>query len=147
MDQLEPPIEELWNQRREWFEQLIHAYGDRHSRLTGEQATALIFEVQCCFCAGAWAAVLILACAVIEANGVEVFSNGQRKRAGKLWEELKLGKPYDDLRLRRNALVHVTQGSPGLTLDNQYDDRPALESEARQAVQLMFQAFYPKAGA
>ena len=145
MDHLELPLEEDWIARREWFEQLIHKYGDRHSRLTGEQATALIFEVQCCFCAGAWAAVLVLAFTVIDANAAEIAEDSQRKRPKKWLEEHGLGKPYDELRLRRNGLVHVTQGSLGLTLDNQYDDRPELEKEARQAVQLMFQAFYPKA--
>jgi hypothetical protein len=46
------------------------------------------------------------------------------------------------MRKRRNALVHPDPDAPALTVDQQWEDRAAMETEARQAVELMFEAFY-----
>lgn len=146
MDHLDPPDSEEWNARREWFEAHVFAYEERGSYLVGEQATAMLFEVQSCFCVGAWAAVIILAFAVTEANLAETSTGARRKRAFELLQDHGFTDEFTVLRHRRNYLVHAERDLPAITLDHQYDAREALEVEARGAVELMFKAFYSQVG-
>ena len=69
MEQLERPAEEVWDERRLWFEETQAGFAAAGARAPSEQATALMFDLQAVFCAGAWAAAVILACAVTEAQG------------------------------------------------------------------------------
>jgi hypothetical protein len=46
------------------------------------------------------------------------------------------------MRERRNTLIHVDPENPAITVDQQWTDRANLEAEAREAVKLMFEAFY-----
>lgn len=146
MEYLDHPAAEQWEARRTWFEAYIFHYEELGTYLVGEQASALVSEVQSCFCAGAWAAVVMLAFAVIEANLQETSGSGKRKRAVDLLKSHGFSEAFDQLRKRRNALVHAAPDDPSITIDQQWDDRVSLESEARQAVDLMFQAFYSQAG-
>lgn len=146
MEHLEHPSATLWEERREWFEAYIFHYEELASYLVGEQASALISEVQACFCAGAWAAVVVLAFTVIDANLQETSSSSGRLRAVDLLKERGFSASFDRLRRRRNALVHATRDNPAITIDQQWDNRSNLEDEAREAVGLMFQAFYSQAG-
>jgi len=106
----------------------------------------MLFEVQCCFCAGAWAAVIILAFAVAEANLSETDADAKKKTSVELLRRSGLEKEFEGLRLRRNSLIHARRDGAAITLDNQYDDRSQLEEEARAAVCLMFKAFYSQVG-
>lgn len=58
MDHLECPSVEVWNERRAWFENLAEQDG---GFLLGEQALAIVADLQAAYCAGAWVAALILA--------------------------------------------------------------------------------------
>src|SRR3546814_20890836 len=69
MEQLERSPEELWDERRLWFEEQEARHARVGARAPSEQACALMIDLQAVFCAGAWAAVVILACAVTEAQG------------------------------------------------------------------------------
>lgn len=144
MDHLDHPPHDVWNTRREWFETLVIENGETAvSDLTGTQASALLFELQCCFCAGAWAAVIVLAIAVVESNINETAPAmlGKRPSLSKALNAMGLtDTPIDKLRDLRNDLVHF-RGRPALTIDMQYDKRTMLEAQARQAVRLMFDFF------
>ncbi|TRX00238.1 hypothetical protein [Candidatus Methylobacter oryzae] len=146
MEHLEYPTIDQWEARRKWFEAHIFHYEELGSYLVGEQASALISEVQACFCAGAWVAVIILSFAVIEANLQETSGSSKRLRAVELLKEQGFTAAFDQLRQRRNTLIHTNPDRPAITIDQQWDDRPALETEARDAVGLMFQAFYSQVG-
>ena len=98
MEHLYHSTPELWQARRNWFEAYIFDYEERGSYLVGEQACALISEVQSCFCSGAWAAVLIVAFAVIEANLQETSGSSKRKRAVELLQENGFSARFDALR-------------------------------------------------
>ncbi|MPZ11739.1 MAG: hypothetical protein GEU89_16270 [Kiloniellaceae bacterium] len=135
MEQLERPSEELWDERRLWFEEqeALHARGGVQA--PSEQACALMIDLQAVFCAGAWAAVVILACAVSEAQG------GSRR-------ESLPGVPDSDLRwLRalRNRLSHENRSDPELTIEDQWLRRDLWEERARRAVAIAFAALYPAA--
>ena len=146
MEHLEYPTYETWDQRRRWFEDLNEEYFRGSSCLVSDQACAILADVQSAFCAGAWAAVIVLSMSVVDAQLRETEVIGFRGGTKKLLVEAGANQKLQQLRKRRNALVHVDPSSPALTVDQQYADRGQLEDEAREAVRLMFEAFYMGAG-
>jgi hypothetical protein len=146
MEHLECPPERTWSERRCWFEKVEEDARGEGSYLVSEQACALIAEVQCTFCAGAWVAVIILVMSVIDAQLRETelldFKGGMKG----LLELTGANPDTEKLRKRRNSLVHVRLNDPAITVDQQWCDRPQLEKDARKAVELMFDVFYMSPG-
>ena len=68
MQHLEIPDPVVWKARKEWYEKHIFEYEEAGSYLVGEQASALLFDVQSCFCVGAWVSVILVSYSVIEAH-------------------------------------------------------------------------------
>ncbi|GAB4237430.1 MAG: hypothetical protein Tsb0032_42160 [Kiloniellaceae bacterium] len=135
MEHLERPSEEVWDERRLWFEEEQARHARAGARAPSEQASALMFDLQAVFCAGAWAAAVILACAVTEAQG------------GSKRESLP-GVPdreYRWLRALRNRLSHENRNDPELTVEDQWLRRDLWEERARRAVVIAFGALYPAA--
>ena len=133
MEHLERPSEETWDERRLWFEEQEAHYARHGARSPSEQACALMIDLQAVFCAGAWAAVAILACAVTEAQG------------GSKRESLP-GVPDADyrwLRALRNRLCHENRNDPELTVEDQWLRRDLWEERARRAAAIAFAALYP----
>ena len=133
MEHLERPAEEVWDERRLWFEEQEAQFARNGARAPSEQACALMIDLQAVFCAGAWAAVVILACAVTEAQG------------GSKRESLP-GVPdreYRWLRALRNRLSHENRNDPELTVEDQWLRRDLWEERARRAVAIAFAALYP----
>lgn len=141
MDHLECPSPEAWNARRDWFEQIEQGY-ESAGYLVSEQACALTADVQAVFCAGAWASVIILAMAVVDAQLRETELPGFRGTTKALLNKANANPKLDQLRRKRNALIHVDPDNPALTVDQQWFERSQLESQAREAVTLMFEAFF-----
>lgn len=55
MEQIEYPDFEVWEERRLWFEnELENKQHPLASYLLSDQATALLVELQSCFCVGAF---------------------------------------------------------------------------------------------
>ncbi|MCZ4282979.1 hypothetical protein O4H49_19505 [Kiloniella laminariae] len=132
MDQLELPRDVIWSERRFWFEELEAKYSVSGSPSPGEQACALMIDLQAVFCTGAWAATVILASSIIQA---------QIKECG---GHLDWIEP-DDLswiNKLRNRLVHGDKRKPGLTIQDQWLKRPEWEAYARKSVEVTFRALY-----
>ena len=142
MDHLEYPAEQVWDERRRWVESLAEPPTAWGGYSISEQAAALSADVQASFCAGAWVAVVVLAAAVIDAQLREDAMPGFAGNARDLITAVGLDARFQELRKRRNALVHVKPDNPALTVDGQWDDRLALEKEARAAIELMFETFH-----
>jgi len=142
MDHLEYPPLDVWEKRREWFESTEARARGEGSYFTSEQACALTADVQACFCAGAWTAVVIVSMAVVDAALRETEVPGFRGDTKQLIRAAGANPKLQAMRKRRNALVHFDPDAPALTVDQQWEDRAALETEAREAVELMFEAFY-----
>jgi len=142
MDHLEYPTAAQWEDRRNWFEAAEETARGDGSYLVSEQACALTADVQACFCAGAWGAVTILALTVIDAALRETEVPGFTGNTKKLLEMAGMRSDYQQLRRRRNALIHLDPDAPTLTVDDQWCSRDELERDARHAVELMFEAFY-----
>lgn len=136
MEHLERPSEHDWDERRLWFEEQEARHSQAGTRAPSEQACALMIDLQSVFCAGAWAAAVILACAVTEAQG------GSRR-------ESLPGVPDRDvrwLRALRNRLSHENRNDPELTVEDQWLRRDLWEERARRAVAIAFAALYPDNG-
>jgi hypothetical protein len=142
MDHFEHPSMELWEQRRVWIESLAQPPSEWAGYTISEQAAALTADVRAAFCAGAWVAVIVLAAAVIDAQLREDALPGFRGNSKSLIANAGLDERYQNLRKRRNTLVHVDIENPSLTVDNQWSDRSSLEQEARGSVCLMFETFW-----
>lgn len=139
---LEQPSTELWEARRRWFDELAESLAGEGSYDVSEQACALIGEVQTAFCAGAWVAVLVLAMAVVDAQLRETELPGFKGNTQQLLDAVQANPELQRLRGKRNAIIHIRPENPAITLDQQWANRAELEQEARQAVKLMFEAFY-----
>lgn len=142
MEHLEHPPKEIWEARRNWFETVEEKARGEAGYLVSEQACALTADVQAAFCAGAWAGVIVLSMAVVDAALRETEVPGFKGNTKKLIAAAGANSRLQAMRERRNALVHVDGDDPALTVDQQWADRAALEKEAREAVELMFEAFY-----
>jgi hypothetical protein len=137
VEQLERPDEATWDERRLWFEEREAALGRGGAGALSEQACALMVDLQAAFCAGAWAAVVILAAAVVD------LQTGEGRGAAAGLDK----KERDWLRLLRNALVHEHPTRPGLTMRDQWTGRDRWEQKARRAVEAALAALYAPPGA
>ena len=145
-DWLECPSKEIWESRRRWFQEQDELFCVGRSYLLSEQACALSCEVENAFCAGAWIAVIVLAMAVVDAQLRETEFYKFEGSTKRLLEELDVNKDLQKLRERRNAIIHIDPDNPAITMDQQITNREELEKEARNAVKLMFEAFYLSPG-
>lgn len=105
-----------------------------------------MLEVQSCYCAGAWIAVVVLAYTVIDAQLLETQAPGIEGNSAQLLRHLDFGDEYQRLRLRRNRIVHLRCDQPAITVDQQWGSRQELEAEAQAAVKLMLVAFFDAPG-
>lgn len=146
MDFLVCPVPTIWEERRNWFESTNDSYAGQGSYLVGEQACALTMDVQATFCAGAWVATIALALAVVDAQLRETELPGHEGDTRDLIDKSGANPSLQRVRRRRNALMHLDPERPAVTVDDQWSSRMQLEDEAREAVRLMFEAFYMSPG-
>jgi hypothetical protein len=147
MEQLECPDFEIWAERKRWFESELE--GKLHplaSYLISDQGTALLVDIQSCYCAGAFLSVIILSVSIIDAQLRETEAVDNKIGTAKLLNEYYTGKDINWLRKLRNKYVHVNIDNPSLTIDDQYKNRKQMEIDARRAVQMVFHAFFQSPG-
>lgn len=133
MEQLDLPSDEVWSERRFWFEELEAAAAESGAPAPSEQACALMIDLQSSFCVGAFSAVVILATAIVEAQSSEVPHDPDRRQARRWLQDL------------RNKLVHEDRESPAITVEDHWLRRSEWEAVARRAILLAFAALYPNA--
>ncbi|TQV83747.1 hypothetical protein [Denitrobaculum tricleocarpae] len=138
MEQLELPSDEVWSERRFWFEDLEATAGQSGAPAPSEQACALMIDLQSSFCAGAFSAVVILAAAIIEAQAERAQIDDRQQDPG----YRKARRWLQDL---RNKLVHEDRESPAITVEDHWLRRGEWETAARRAIVLAFAALYPDA--
>ncbi len=133
MEQLDLPSDEVWSERRFWFEDLEAAAGRSGAPSPSEQACALMIDLQSSYCAGAFSAVVILAAAIVEAQLLEPPEEREARKARRWLQDL------------RNKLVHEDTDSPAITVEDHWLRRSEWEAAARRAILLAFAALYPDA--
>ncbi|MBI1244511.1 MAG: hypothetical protein GC202_05865 [Alphaproteobacteria bacterium] len=104
--------------RADWFERAHAANAPPQAPELPESWLAALGEMRVAFCAGAWAATIVLAYALAEA--------AQRRAPSDDPE-------FDWLRERRNLVAHI---------DSNYPDAATLESDARGAVRAALRFTY-----
>jgi hypothetical protein len=129
----------VWEERRAWFEAQA-TEPDSGSYLLSEQACALSADLQSAFCSGSWIAVIILSAAIIDAHLHD--AEGLIGNSKSVIDQAGADPRLQNLRKRRNRLIHVDVAVPAITVDQQWMDRAALEREARDAVSQVFGVFY-----
>ena len=138
MEQTDYPDELSWQARRDWFEETQARFAERGARRPSEQALALMVDLQAVFCAGAWAATLILSAAIVECQA--------RALGLKLPGDWMPGIPRKEatwLHGMRNRLLHEERGKPAFTVQDQWTGRGEWEDHARRALLVVFAALYP----
>ena len=129
MRTLQPPDAKLWTARGAWFWRAHDANAGPHPLDLGPRSETLLHELEIVFCAGAWAAAVILAWTIVEAETRAL------ERAGRVAAETP---DLDWLRERRNRLAHVAVGEePG----EAFEDR-TLEAMAQGAVRIVFKTLF-----
>lgn len=147
MEQLEHPYFEIWEERKGWFEnELENKQHPMASYLVSDQATALLVEIQSCYCAGAFLSVVILSVSIIDAQLRETEAVDSKIGTAKLLNEYFTGTDINWLRQLRNKYVHLNIENPAVTIEDQYGNREEMESDARRAIQMVIHAFFQSPG-
>jgi hypothetical protein len=127
---LAPPDAEAWRRRAAWFWRAHDINAGPLALPSRPRLDALVAELETVFCAGAWAATVILAWALCEIVEREVAARGARDAAP--------AADYDWLRERRNRLIHGTMGQEAGDLP----DEAELQAWAEGAVRVAFRALF-----
>lgn len=147
MEQLDHPDFEIWEERKGWFEnELENKQRPMASYVLSDQGTALLVELQSCYCAGAFLAVIILSISIIDAQLRETEAVDKKIGTAKLLDEYFTGNDINLLRKLRNKYVHLDIDNPALTIDDQYTNRKQMESDAGRAIQMVIHAFFQSQG-
>ena len=136
MEQLEPPDEAVWEERRLWFEAREASCAKAGAPAPSEQACALMIDLQAAYCAGAFSAAVVLAAAIVDAQALP----GAPREAGVAGLDRKTLRW---LRGLRNRLVHEDPANPAITIEDHWMKRDAWERLTRRAVEAAFAALYP----
>ena len=125
---LEPPSAAAWRSRNEWFWRAHDVNAGPQPLDLDAQATALLAELELVFCVGAWASVVILAWALVEATERHVRRGDETPPADVDW-----------LREQRNRLVHVAAAGA------ETPEETALETLAQGALRVVFKSLFAHA--
>lgn len=134
--------------RRRWLSQARRRYDQDFPNGSGLHLSThgllLQADLQFAFTAGAWAAVIVLAQAVIEATLRDLVTQDYEVKAGTVF---KGTKRLERIRNLRNELLHPqAPGTPSLVWRiggaDIASNHSALESDARRAVEYMFYVVY-----
>jgi len=95
------------NSQREWFEGVFDVDERGGGYVIGEQATALLIDLQCIYCAGAFVSVVVMSCTIVDCHLREAelprnFKGGIKA----VFESSAFAQELDWLRKYRNQLVH-----------------------------------------
>lgn len=123
-------------ERRAWIAATVARETGGAGLAPPPQAGALWEEAVDAFAAGLWIAALVLAQASLDAELAETAGEG----GGAALNERRHGRGYAWLRRRRNALLHADGPGPAVTAADRAGDAPALERDARRALELAARA-------
>jgi hypothetical protein len=132
MRTLASPDPAVWQARAEWFWRAHDINAGPQALDLGPRVSLLLAELETVFCAGAWAAVVILAWTLVEAE-----QRAAARRLAQRGEELRPEPDVDWLREQRNALAHIAADG-----EDEAPDDKALEAMAQGAVRVAFKTLF-----
>ncbi len=125
---LAAPDPGLWQRRAEWFWRAHDVNAGPQPLDLDPQASVLLAELEVVYCAGAWAAAVILAWTLVEAA---------LRRAG---DDAQPTADVDGLREQRNGLVHINSAG-------EIPDDSGMEALGQGALRVAFKTLYAAAWA
>jgi len=131
MEMVERPTEALWDQRRDWLAAREEHYAAGGAGRLSEQAAALAVDLERVFCVGAWAASVIVAAAIVDAQAYLAGFPADARPEDQAW-----------LRGLRNKLMHGQGAQPAITVEDQWLRGPEWERAAKRASDLALEALY-----
>ena len=147
MELLDFPDKKTWENRNKWIEAEIEQSMTGYSYCVSDHAIALFFELQACFCIGAWLSVIILSVSVIDAHLRETEASDDKIGTAKLFDLYYEGnEDINWLRKLRNKYVHIDLDNPVLDMNIQFDKRKELEADATVAIKMVINAFFQSSG-
>lgn len=147
MEHLDHPNPNTWEKRKMWFEnELESKQHPMTSYLLSDQATALLVDLQSCYCSGSFIAVIILSVSIIDAQLRETEAMDDKLGTAKLLDAYYTGKDINWLRKLRNQYVHLNVDNPALVIDDQYNNRKQMEVDAKRAIEMVIHAFFQSPG-
>lgn len=124
-----PPSAATWKMRNDWFWQAHDVNAGPQPLDLPPREAALLAELELLFCVGAWASVVIVAWALVEAA---------ERRAAR--HEAAPAADVDWLRAQRNMLVHQSRDD-----EDEVADEAQLEDTAQGAVRIVFKTLFAQA--
>ena len=147
MDQIEYPSKKIWEIRQKWFEEnLENGQHPLASYLVSDHSTALLVDLQSCYCVGAFIPVVILSVSIIDAQLREIEAGDNKIGTARLLKDYHTGEDVDWLRKLRNKYVHIDIDNPALSIDHQYANRKQMEDDARRAILIVIHAYFQSPG-
>lgn len=123
-----------WEARRVQFRTFEFAALGNKAWSNHPQIEPLIYELEHCYCAGAWIAALVLAHSLVELH-MHSKGLGNKKKWGEYLGPLGLDTRVRWLCDRRNALLHMKDPSvPSVRITEIVDDREGIYRDAKVAV-------------
>jgi hypothetical protein len=138
MELFDFPNKEIWEKRRRWIDDEMQRIEDGTD--CSSHGAALFMDLQACYCLGAWLAVIVLSISVIDAHLRETEALNDKMRTAKLLDEYYRGN--DDinwLRKLRNQYIHLNFDNPILEVNDQFDSRTNLETDATKAIKMVIE--------
>jgi hypothetical protein len=126
---LDPPAEDLWRSRNDWFWQAHDVNAGPQPLDLDPRAAALLAELELLFCTGAWASTVIIAWTLVEA--------AQRRTTR---DDAAPAPEVDWLREQRNAFVHLSSDVPA-----EMPDDATMMALAQGALRVVFKTLYAEA--
>lgn len=129
------PHQDIWEQRRNIYDQIWFECINEKGSFSNQHVGSLKWELERCFCAGAWVATVAIAVAIVE---VHLSHIGQWKMKPSCLDELNAWVDWDWLRNRRNKLLHGERHSKDFRLSSEEyrRDQDKLQLDAERAVKL-----------
>jgi hypothetical protein len=136
-----------WKARERWLQEEEESFQNPlASYLLSVQGTFLSRDMDIAFCAGAWAAVIIIAHAVVDAWLRDTETGDYKSKSYELCGE---DEELHWLRKRRNQLVHVRENQTTIEeaeLHRIEENYGSLEPDARRAIRIVLRVMYANPG-
>jgi hypothetical protein len=138
LEQIEYPSQDVWENRREWFEHTFSVERHGGAYIIGEHGAGLLVDLQSLFCAGAFVSAVVIACTIVDAHLNETeLEDGFKGGLKGAFEASGHSLELEWLRKRRNAIVHYNRfRSLPVSIDEQWTKRKEHEYDARKAIEL-----------
>ncbi|RZL50345.1 MAG: hypothetical protein EOP00_04885 [Pedobacter sp.] len=136
------PNKDTWRERRKFIDEEIATRNVAECYMVNDHASALFFELQNCYCVGAWLSVVILSVSIIDAHIRYCEGEAEKLETYKLLKKYYQGDDINWLRKLRNSYVHFDENRSTLEMNILYTKVPKLSNEATRALKIVVSVLF-----